>query len=63
LKNPYSTFSSNSSSKNKNYNKMPKEAIVQPDLSVKLQDVEIPKPETDQIIIKVEYSGSNPKDW
>jgi len=40
-----------------------KEAIVQLDLSLKIQDVDIPKPEPDQVVIKVEYSGSNPKDW
>lgn len=40
-----------------------KEAIVQTDLSVKIQDVEKPTPGPDQVVIKLEYSGSNPKDW
>ncbi|KAF2427694.1 GroES-like protein [Tothia fuscella] len=40
-----------------------KEALVQPDISVQIVDSPIPIPETNQIIIKVTYSGSNPKDW
>jgi NADPH:quinone reductase len=40
-----------------------KEAVVQLDLSVKVQDVDIPIPGPNQVVIKVEYSGSNPKDW
>jgi NADPH2:quinone reductase len=40
-----------------------KEAIVQLDLSVKIQEVDIPTPGPDQVVIKVAYSGSNPKDW
>jgi NADPH:quinone reductase-like Zn-dependent oxidoreductase len=40
-----------------------KEAIVQLDLSVKIQEIDIPTPGPDQVVIKVAYSGSNPKDW
>ncbi|PQE12605.1 hypothetical protein CJF30_00002499 [Rutstroemia sp. NJR-2017a BBW] len=40
-----------------------KEAIVGTDLKVTIQDVPIPKPASDQVLIKVVYSGSNPKDW
>jgi NADPH2:quinone reductase len=40
-----------------------KEAIVQSDLSVKIVDSPIPTPNDDQIVIKVAFSGSNPKDW
>ncbi|KAI4201989.1 MAG: hypothetical protein LQ350_002894 [Teloschistes chrysophthalmus] len=40
-----------------------KEAIVQPDLTVKIVDSQLPMPNDDQILIKVVVSGSNPKDW
>ncbi|KAL8638488.1 MAG: hypothetical protein Q9228_004365 [Teloschistes exilis] len=40
-----------------------KEAIVQPDLTVKIVDSQLPMPNDDQILIKVMVSGSNPKDW
>lgn len=40
-----------------------KEAIVHPDLKVTIHDVPIPKPNADQVLIKVVFSGSNPKDW
>jgi len=40
-----------------------KEAIVGKGPTVNIQDVSIPKPNADQVLIKVVYSGSNPKDW
>lgn len=40
-----------------------KEAIVYPGPTVKIVDTPIPKPEPDQVITKVIFSGSNPKDW
>ncbi|KAI4238451.1 MAG: hypothetical protein LQ352_007871 [Teloschistes flavicans] len=40
-----------------------KEAIVQPDLTVKIVDSPIPVPNDDQVLIMVVVSGSNPKDW
>jgi hypothetical protein len=40
-----------------------KEAIVAKGPKVTIHDVPIPKPNADQILIKVIYSGSNPKDW
>lgn len=40
-----------------------KEAIVHPDLSVNIIDSPIPTPNDDQVLIKVVYSGTNPKDW
>lgn len=40
-----------------------KEAIVSKGPKVTIHDVPIPKPEADQVLIKVIYSGSNPKDW
>ncbi|KAK9234448.1 chaperonin 10-like protein [Lipomyces kononenkoae] len=41
-----------------------KEAIVYgPHLRVKIVDVPIPIPGDDEVLIKVEVSGSNPKDW
>ncbi|KAM3066883.1 HIR complex subunit [Clarireedia jacksonii] len=40
-----------------------KEAIVGTDLKVTIRDVPIPKPAASQVLIKVVYSGSNPKDW
>jgi len=40
-----------------------KEAIVAAGPKVTLHDVPIPKPNADQVLIKVVYSGSNPKDW
>jgi len=40
-----------------------KEAIVSKGPKVEIHDVPIPKPNADQVLIKVVYSGSNPKDW
>jgi hypothetical protein len=40
-----------------------KEAIVAKGPKVTIHDVPIPKPNADQVLIKVIYSGSNPKDW
>jgi hypothetical protein len=40
-----------------------KEAIVAKGLQVSIQDVPIPEPQPDQVVIKVVVSGSNPKDW
>lgn len=40
-----------------------KESAVAKDLSVTVQDVPIPEPQPDQVIIQVVVSGSNPKDW
>lgn len=40
-----------------------KEAQVAKDLSVTIKDVAVPEPQANQVVIKVVYSGSNPKDW
>jgi NADPH:quinone reductase-like Zn-dependent oxidoreductase len=40
-----------------------KEAVVPKGLKVTIEDVAIPEPQPDQVIIKVVVSGSNPKDW
>ncbi|KAH8716777.1 zinc-binding oxidoreductase-like protein ToxD [Phaeosphaeriaceae sp. PMI808] len=40
-----------------------KEAVVFQGAKVTLQDVPIPEPKEDQVVIKVVVSGSNPKDW
>ena len=40
-----------------------KEAIVAKGPKVTIHDVPIPKPGPNQVLIKVIYSGSNPKDW
>ncbi|KAL5585717.1 hypothetical protein FOVSG1_013409 [Fusarium oxysporum f. sp. vasinfectum] len=40
-----------------------KEAIVHPDGKVEITESPIPSPGPDQVVIKVIYSGSNPKDW
>ena len=40
-----------------------KEAIVSKGPKVSIHDVPIPKPNADQLLIRVIYSGSNPKDW
>ncbi|KAL1297966.1 hypothetical protein AAFC00_006474 [Neodothiora populina] len=40
-----------------------KEAIVRKGTKVEIVDSPIPKAQKDQVVIKVEYSGSNPKDW
>jgi len=40
-----------------------KEAIVSKGPKVEIQNVEIPRPDPDQVLIRVVYSGSNPKDW
>jgi NADPH-dependent curcumin reductase CurA len=40
-----------------------KEAIVAKGPKVTVHNVPVPKPNDDQVLIKVIYSGSNPKDW
>ncbi|KAH8799140.1 chaperonin 10-like protein [Xylogone sp. PMI_703] len=40
-----------------------REAIVSPDLSVKIVESSIPAPKRGEVLIKVVYAGSNPKDW
>jgi NADPH2:quinone reductase len=40
-----------------------KEAIVAKGPKVSIHEVPIPKPKANQVLIKVIYSGSNPKDW
>ncbi|KAK5731709.1 hypothetical protein LTR17_011180 [Elasticomyces elasticus] len=40
-----------------------KEAIVYTGPKVEIRDVDVPKPERNQVVIKVAVSGSNPKDW
>jgi NADPH:quinone reductase len=40
-----------------------KEALVHPDLTVKVVDSPIPTPGKDEVLIKVAYAGTNPKDW
>ena len=40
-----------------------KSAIVAKGPKVTINDVPIPKPGPNQVLIKVVYSGSNPKDW
>ena len=40
-----------------------KEAIVDKGPSIKIVDSPIPEPGPEQVVIKVEVSGSNPKDW
>lgn len=40
-----------------------KEALVSEGPVVKIHDAPIPKPNQDQVLIKVLVSGSNPKDW
>lgn len=40
-----------------------KEALIDQTLSVTIHDTLIPTPEANQILIRVEVSGSNPKDW
>jgi hypothetical protein len=40
-----------------------KEAIILKGPDVKIIDSPIPKAEKDQIVVKVIFSGSNPKDW
>jgi NADPH:quinone reductase-like Zn-dependent oxidoreductase len=40
-----------------------KEAIIAKGLKTTIQDVPIPEPQPDQVIIQVVVSGSNPKDW
>ena len=40
-----------------------KEAIILKGPEVKIVDTPIPKAEKGQIVVKVVYSGSNPKDW
>ncbi|OLN93236.1 Protein TOXD 5 [Colletotrichum chlorophyti] len=39
------------------------EAVVHPDLTVKLHDTPIPEPGPGQLLVKVVVSGTNPKDW
>jgi NADPH:quinone reductase len=40
-----------------------KEAVVDKDISVQIVDSPIPQPAANQVLIKVEVSGTNPKDW
>lgn len=40
-----------------------KEAIILKGPDVKIVDIPIPKAEPGQVVVKVVYSGSNPKDW
>lgn len=40
-----------------------KEAVIRPGPKVDIIDCPIPKPEPGQVVIKIEVSGSNPKDW
>ena len=40
-----------------------KEALVSKGTNVRIVDSPVPKPGEDQVLIKVEVSGSNPKDW
>jgi len=40
-----------------------KEAIVSKGPAVNIQEVPIPTPNADQVLIKVVFSGTNPKDW
>ncbi|KAK9416345.1 putative Chaperonin 10-like protein [Seiridium unicorne] len=40
-----------------------KEAIVSKGTKVQIVDSPIPKPKADEVVIKVVYAGSNPKDW
>ena len=40
-----------------------KEAVVAKGPKVSIIDSEIPKPAPGQVVIKVQVSGSNPKDW
>jgi len=40
-----------------------KEALVYAGPKVNIVDTPIPKAGRDQLVIKVVYSGSNPKDW
>jgi len=32
-------------------------------LDVQIKDIPVPKPEPDQVLIRVIISGTNPKDW
>jgi hypothetical protein len=40
-----------------------KEALISTGPKVEIVDTPIPKAGRDQVVIKVVYSGSNPKDW
>lgn len=40
-----------------------KEAFIDKNLSVTIRDVDIPRPELGQLLIRVVVSGTNPKDW
>jgi len=40
-----------------------KEAIVSKGPKVQIIDSPIPKPDANQVVTKIIYSGSNPKDW
>ncbi|KAK3111679.1 hypothetical protein LTR53_012829 [Teratosphaeriaceae sp. CCFEE 6253] len=40
-----------------------KEAVVRKGPKVEIRDVPIPEPEAGKVVIKVVFSGSNPKDW
>lgn len=40
-----------------------KEAVINKGPKVTIQDSPIPKPGPRQVVTKIVYSGSNPKDW
>ena len=40
-----------------------KEAIIRNGTNVEIVDSPVPKAKPGQLVIKVVYSGSNPKDW
>lgn len=40
-----------------------KEAIISKGLKTTIHEVPIPEPQSDQVVIQVVVSGSNPKDW
>jgi NADPH:quinone reductase len=40
-----------------------KSAIISPGPKVNIEDAPVPKPGPGEVLVKVEYCGSNPKDW
>ena len=40
-----------------------KEAIIHPGTSIEIRDSPIPAAKSNEVVIKVIVSGSNPKDW